>query len=225
MQANFDETYHHIEAPTVTDDELAKELKTRVLFVPSENDNKPEYYKTPLFWYLSTLPWVYKRKLDGSNIRIKWDSERVVWNGKTNNFVCNAELKEYMEKTFPEEVFEEKFGRDSTVLLFGELMGPKVQGNELNLDKQDVILYDVKIGKSWLSPENVQSVADYFWLNTFNNFMPPHKPDTLINLIQRVKNGEFKDWEGIVATPLVGCMSFAGGRVICKIKNKDYLRK
>ena len=226
MQESFDETYHHIEAPTVSNDALATQLKKRVLYIPTLDDNLEEYYKSPLFWYLSTLPWTYKRKLDGSNIRIKWNGERVVWNGKTNNFTCNSNLRDYMSKTFPEEIFEEKFGRDKTVLLFGELMGPKVQGNELGLDEEQVILFDVKVGDSWLAPENVESVAEYFWLKTYADFMPEgERIDSLVNLIDRVSKGEFKDWEGIVASPLVGCASFSGSRVICKIKNKDYFRK
>ena len=225
MRGNFDETYHHIEAPTVSNQEIWKTQHKRVLYVPELNDNLPEYYSTKLLWYLSTLPWNYKRKFDGSNIRVKWDGNRVLWNGKTNNFTSNTELDEYMSKTFPEELFEEKFGRESTVLLFGELMGPKVQGNSLNLEKREVILFDVKINKSWLNPQNVQDIAQHFWLRDFNDFMPSHKPDTLINLIHRVKEGEFADWEGIVSSPLIGCQDFSGHRVICKIKNQDYLPK
>ena len=221
MQAEFDEKYHHIEVPTVS---MPTDTKKRILYVPTQKDNLLEYYQNPLFWYLSTLKWTYKRKLDGSNLRVKWDGNRVIWHGKTNKFGGFKGLAEYMAETFPEEIFEEKFGREKTVLLFGEYMGPRIQGNELGLEEREFILFDVKIGNSWLAPENVEAVAKYFWLKTYADF-GERDEDTLLNLISRVAGGEFKDWEGIVCSPSVPCLQPNGGRVICKIKNKDYLIK
>jgi len=218
MQSSFNEMYHHIEAPTIS---KHLGIRKRELYIPTHQDNKIEYYSKPLFWYLSTLQWQYKRKLNGENLRVKWDGNRVVWNGKTNAYQASKKLTNYMKETFVEEIFEERFGRDKTVLLFGEHMGEKVQGNELGLEKPEFVLFDVKIGEFWLEPEDVEEVAKYFWLRTYKDFGDTGQ-DTLINLISRTAIGDFKEWERIVATPKIRCLQPNGERVICKIKNKDY---
>jgi len=225
MQGAFDTVYHHIDAPTIQDEEYGKITHKRKLVVPLAGDL--EGYRSQLLAYLAELPWSYTRKIDGANLRVQWDGEQVLWNGKSNNFNCGATLTEYMNSTFIEEIFEEKFGRDKKVLLFGEHMGPKVQGNELGLDKDTFVLFDVNINGTWLAEENVQEIAKYFDIPTVVDFMPEGlaEPKPLRELINRVANGDFKEWEGIVATPLVELRDQAGQRVVVKIKNKDYLRE
>ena len=223
-QGAFDTTYHHIEAPTVQDEEYGKIYKKRKLIVPQEGQD--EAYRSPLLAYLAELPWVYSRKVDGENIRIQWDGEQVLWNGKTNAFQCSAEFTGYMNNTFLEEIFEEKFGREKVVTIFGEKMGPKTQGNELGLGKDELVIFDVNVNGTWLCGEDVVAIADYFRARTVFNFMPGalHESKTLRELIEMCSNGAFKEWEGIVATPLIEMRDQAGHRVIVKIKNKDYLR-
>ncbi len=222
-QGAFDTTYHHIEAPTVQDEEYGKQFKKRKLIVPKEGQD--EAYRSPLLAYLAESPWVYSRKVDGENIRIQWDGEQALWNGKSNAFQCSAEFTEYMNNTFLEEIFEEKFGREKVVTLFGEKMGPKTQGNELGLEKDEVVLYDVNINGTWLRGEDMVEVAKYFQIHTVHDWMSPsYRLHSLRGLIESCANGEFKGWEGIVATPLVEMRDQGGHRVIVKIKNKDYLR-
>lgn len=224
MQGAFDMTYHHIEAPTVQDEEYGKQFKKRKLIVPTEGQD--EAYRSPLLAYLAEQPWTYSRKVDGENIRIQWDGEQALWNGKSNNFQCGAEFTEYMDNTFLEEIFEERFGREKTVTLFGEKMGPKTQGNELGIEKDEVVLYDVNINGTWLCGEDVVEIAKYFGIRTVFDFMPAMLGESknLRELIQMCADGKFKDWEGIVATPLVEMRNQKGERVIVKIKNRDYLR-
>ena len=226
MQGAFDMAYHHIDAPTVQDDEWGKEHKSRKLCVPDASNSNLEIYRSKLIAYLSDNLWSYTRKIDGANLRVQWNGEQALWNGKSNNFCCGSQLTEYMNKTFIEEIFEEKFGRDKIVTLFGEHMGPKVQGNELGLKKDEFILYDVNIDGTWLEEEDVIEIAKYFGLRTVHDFMEGGfgQPASLAFLIERVERGDFKDWEGIVATPLAECRDQKGGRVIVKVKNKDYLR-
>lgn len=218
-------TYHHIDAPTVQDDEYGRQFKKRKLIVPVEGQD--EAYRSPLLAYLAESPWVYSRKVDGENIRIQWDGEQALWNGKSNAFQCSVDFTEYMNNTFLEEIFEEKFGREKVVTLFGEKMGPKTQGNELGLEKDEVVLYDVNIDGTWLSGVNVVEIAKYFGFNvpSIYRYMPHGQaPTKLRELIEMCASGEFKDWEGIVAKPQVELRDQAGRRVIVKIKNKDYLR-
>lgn len=215
-------TYHHIDAPTILDEAYKAQTRKWKLVVPA----KDEDYRSPLLAYLAESPWVYSRKVDGENIRIQWDGEQALWNGKSNAFQCSVEFAEYMNNIFLEEIFEEKFGRDKVATLFGEKMGPKTQGNELGLDKDELILYDVNVNGIWLSGESVVEIATYFGIKTVFDFMPSFlgKTHTLQELIELCAKGEFKDWEGIVATPLVELRAQNGQRVVVKIKNRDYLR-
>ena len=224
-QGEFERTYHHIDAPTVQDDDYGKEFKKRKLTIPR---NKNNVYRDILLIQLQMTPWQFKRKLDGENLRVFWDGEQALWNGKSNKYQCGAELTDFMNNTFIEEIFEEKFGRDKKVYLFGEHMGPKSQGNELGLTKSEFVLYDVNINGFWLPSEDIKEIAKYFNIKTCYDFMPDEDvcnfTGSLYNLINATADGRFKDWEGIVATPCVECRYQNGDRVIVKIKNKDYLR-
>lgn len=222
-QGSFDMKYHHIDAPTKANEELFQQKKIRKLRVPNKDG---AFYREKEYYTLAYTFWHYKRKLDGENIRVYWNGEQALWNGKSNNFQCNAEFSEYMNSTFIEEIFEEKFGRDASVYLFGEHMGPKVQGNELSLENHEFVLYDVNINGTWLSAEQIVEIATYFNIRTCYDFMDGEIRNfvgSLPQLIERVHDGEFKDWEGIVATPLIELRNQKNQRIITKIKNKDYL--
>lgn len=222
-QGAFDMTYHHIDAPTTKDEEYGIQFKRRKLIVPAKGQD--EAYRSPLLAYLADSPWVYSRKIDGENIRIQWDGEQALWNGKSNAFQCSAEFTDYMNHTFLEEIFEEKFGRDKVVTIFGEKMGPKTQGNELGLKKDELVIFDVNVNGTWLSGVDVVEVAYYFGCRTPFAFMPHGMaPESLYHLIMMCAKGDFEDWEGIVAHPAVEMRDQAGHRVIVKIKNRDYLR-
>lgn len=223
-QGAFDMTYHHIDAPTKQDEEYGKATKKWRLLLP--NDGGDEIYRSPLVGYLSTSLWSYSRKVDGENIRVQWDGEQALWNGKSNAFQCSANFTEYMNSTFLEEIFEEKFGREKVVTIFGEKMGPKTQGNELGLEKDELVIFDVNINGTWLCSYDVKEIAKYFNARTVYDFMdgPATYTATLIDLIEMCADGKFEGWEGIVAHPLVEMRDQAGHRVIVKIKNRDYLR-
>lgn len=230
-QGKFEHRYHHIEAPTASDKERSKKVGRRVLALPWERTDKPKIWREPELEYLSRNKWSYKRKLDGENMRVMWDGEKAVWNGKSDDFVCSEETIEMMNRTFQEEIFEEKFGREKIVLLFGERMGPKCQGNELELSESTFVLFDAKVGDTWLEPKNIVSIAKYFEVPSCYDFMPGGAQkvldgdgyaETLNGLIKKTSEGKFCDWEGVVAIPEAGLFSRKGERLIVKIKNKDY---
>lgn len=231
QQGAFPTTYHHIDAPTHQDDEWGREHKQRRLIIPTTLPEDCEYteqvWREPIVGYLSNNLWHYKRKLDGENMRVQWDGEQALWNGKSDKFVCGAQLTEYMNVTFLEEIFEERFGRDKKVILFGEHMGEGVQGNELGLKGHHFVLYDVNINSIWLKPKDIVEVAVYFGIKTCYDY--GHSPEmsemNLCAIIKQVADGVFSGWEGVVATPVVECRGQKGERVICKIKNRDYYRE
>lgn len=221
-QGIFDERYPHIDAPTVQDETRSRGSHIRKLCIPIGTLDDVKKYRNEKLYYLSSIPWMPRRKLDGENIRIKWDGEQALWSGKTNNFVCSSDFSDYMNTTFLEEIFEEKFGREKTVLLFGEKMGPKTQGNELGLEKDEVILFDVCLNGTWLKDENVREISRYFGIKHCSDYSEDLGQADLNTLIQDVFKGKFSDWEGLVAVPLYDIRDSNGERFIVKIKNKDY---
>ena len=76
-QGEFEKTYHHIDAPTVQDDDYGREFKKRKLTIPRNRNNK---YRELLLYQLGNTMWQYKRKLDGENLRVYWDGEQALWN-------------------------------------------------------------------------------------------------------------------------------------------------
>jgi len=230
-QGKFEQKYHHIEAPTISDGERSKKVGHRTLTLPWQYPDSPKKWRESELHYLANNLWAYRRKLDGENMRVMWDGEKAIWSGKSDDFTCDEETTKMMNQKFQEEIFEEKFGREKTVLLFGERMGPKCQGNELGLEESTFVLFDVKIGDVWLEPKNVVAIAKYFDVPSCYDYMQEGvKPvmegdgyvDTLTNLIKRVNKGEFREWEGLVATPETGLCNRKGERLIVKVKNKDY---
>lgn len=221
----FEREYPNIDPPTVEDLE-AREQGIRYKLI-QEPFLKQDYMNEAIFM-LRNHPWTAKRKFDGTNIRIKWDGNQALVAGKTNSF--NAEalvgLPEFIEEVLIEERFEQTLGRGKTFYLFGEWMGPKVEGNELGLEKPEIVLYDVCTEAGvWLAPENVISIAEGLNLHHFESEgYGEHvdEADNLNELLERVQSGAYKDWEGVVAEPLGQLKDRQGNRILCKIKNKYY---
>lgn len=221
----FDREYHNIDPPTVEDLE-ARERGIRYQLV--QNPFLKQDYMSEAIFMLRNHPWTAKRKFNGTNIRIKWDGQQALVAGKTNSFDVGTMpgLEEYVEECLLEERFEQVLGRGKTFYLFGEWVGPKVEGNELGLEKPEIVLYDVCTEAGvWLAPENVISIADGLNLHHFESEgYGEHvdQADTLDELLGRCQNGAYKDWEGIVAEPLGQLKDRQGKRIICKIKTKYY---
>jgi len=165
--------------------------------------------------------------LDGENGRIYWNGEQALWSGKTNKFVPQKEYYDFIESHFLEERFEEVFGRDKEVYIFGEFMGPKVQGNELGLKEKIFIIYDIQIGNIWLEENSIREIADKFQVTTCYDYLEDKQcscdQKTLDDWIGSVAGGEFNKWEGVVIEPVGQLRDRSGKRIICKVKNKDYL--
>lgn len=223
-QGNIPIQYHHIDAPTHINQQLFDETKKRKLLTPSSL-NGHEIYRSTALMYLRHSDWCYKRKLDGENQRVWWNGEQVVWNGKSNAYNCKQDWVDYMNNTFQEELFEEIFGRDRDVMLYGERMGQKVQENELGLDHTEFILFDVCVNGQFLGQDAINEIGHRLGINTCFDFMQGADMlyvDTLDNLILACERGDFKDWEGIVAQPMIELRDQKGERIVTKIKTRDY---
>lgn len=176
----------------------------------------------PEFGYLKNAEWVWTEKVDGTNIRVKWDGSEVRFGGRTDKAQIPTFLLDNLLALFPAEKLSEAF--DCEACLYGEGYGPKIQKGGGNY-RQDAsfVLFDVRIGDIWLERGNVEDIAHKLGVD----IVPVLDVGALPAMIERVRNGFDSTWgdfraEGIVARPRVELLDRLGHRVITKLKCKDF---
>ena len=194
-------------------------------------DNK---YKTllegqfalPEFEYLSGNEWVFTEKVDGTNIRVDWDCERVVFGGRTDNAQIPTFLIAELQEIFPLVKFGEVYP-ETPMTLYGEGYGAKIQkgGGNYIPNGVDFVLFDVMIGGNYLERENVEDIAYHLGIDV----VPIVGRGILTNAVEMVREGFQSQWgdhiaEGLVMRPAVELVSRMGKRIISKIKYKDFAR-
>lgn len=178
--------------------------------------------------FLKDNQWTFTEKVDGTNVRVIWNGHKVAFGGRTDNAQTPFPLMERLQELFGgntnEELFEQKFGANQ-VVFYGEGYGGKIQSGSGYKPTQDFILFDVRVGETWLRREDVEEIAKSFSLEIV--------PIVLIGTIQEaveyvktrpnspIAQGE-KLSEGLVGTPNARLTDFRGNRVIVKIKECDF---
>ena len=189
-------------------------------------------YSEPEFEYLVDNKWIFTEKVDGTNIRVMWNGEAVVFGGKTDNAQMPTfllyKLQELFEGTTKKLLFKTKFNTPEDekpqVCLYGEGYGAKIQtGGTYIKDGVDFVLIDVKIGFMWLKREDVEDIARHFDIKV----VPIIGSGTLTDMVEMTKKGFNSQWgnflaEGIVARPKVELKTRREDRIITKIKYKDF---
>lgn len=192
-------------------------------------------YSMREFEYLKNNRWVGTEKVDGTNTRVMWNGEDLVFGGKTDNSQMPPLLLKKLGELFKADRFMSMFPSEENrviqeVCLYGEGYGQKIQkkmGMKYNPNGVDFVLFDIKIGHWWLSRENIENVANGFGIYA----VPIVFEGTLLDAIQRVENqgirSSFGDFlaEGLVLKPEVELFCRNGGRVITKLKHCDFERK
>tara|TARA_R110002074_G_scaffold400281_1_gene595397 strand:+ start:451 stop:1089 length:639 start_codon:yes stop_codon:yes gene_type:complete len=183
----------------------------------------------PEFELLKDIDWICTEKIDGTNIRIMWDGENVRFGGKTDNAQIPTILIASLQDTFTNEKMKACFPDADNVCLYGEGYGKKIQkgGNYLP-DRADFILFDVKVGDWWLNRDANEDVAHKLEIGV----VPIIGIWKLEEAIEFVKKGfkstiaDNKEYiaEGLIMKPVTELFNRKGGRVISKIKYKDFAR-
>lgn len=185
-------------------------------------------FAEPEFELLKDVKWTFTEKVDGTNVRVMWNGDRVLFNGKTDNAQLPTPLFYKLEELFMgqanEQKIEELFGKDP-VVLYGEGFGNKIQavGSSYVPDGVDFILFDVKVGDLWLERHNIEDIAKKLDIKV----VPVAFEGTLEEASDFVAKG-FKssladvEAEGIVGTPTTPLLTRRGERIITKIKTRDY---
>ena len=190
-------------------------------------------YSEPEFEYLKDNKWVFTEKVDGTNIRVMWNGESVVFGGKTDNAQLPVfllyKLQELFEGTAKKEIFKNTFKQEENevlqICLYGEGYGAKIQkgGGNYIANGVDFVLFDVKIGDWWLQREDVEGIAKAFGIK----IVPIVGEGTLQEGVDMVQKGVNSQWgnfiaEGLVLRPKTELKTRRGGRIITKIKHKDF---
>jgi len=193
-------------------------------------------YSRPEFELLKNIDWVWTEKIDGTNIRVCYYSnplcQAVEFKGKTDKAEMPKHLEERLKEIFTVKKLETVFGVSEEkldVCLYGEGFGFKIQkgckyfGGE---KKVDFILFDIKIGNTWLKREDLEEIANQLGIK----IVPIMGQGTIEESIEYVKSAP-KSWlspnndfvmEGIVIKPKYELLDRRGHRILTKIKYKDF---
>lgn len=184
-------------------------------------------YREPEFEMLADLQWDFTEKVDGTNIRVIWDGHNVVFGGRTDNAQIPSHLVTKLNELFMgtrmEQVFEQVFGENKAIL-FGEGYGAKIQKGGGNYSQtQEFVLFDVMVGDIYLSRDNMIDVGKKFSLK----IVPIVFTGTLVEAVERVKNGLTSHWgnfeaEGLVGKLPIDLLNRKGERLVVKIKAEDF---
>lgn len=182
-------------------------------------------FALPEFEYLQNAQWVFTEKVDGTNVRVFWDMEKVVFAGRTESAQMPTFLFKKLQELFSVEKFKAKYP-DILMCLYGEGYGAKIQkgGGNYIPDGVNFILFDVLINDNWLERENVEDIANKLDIKA----VPIIGGGALNQGINLVKNG-FDSLlrqtlpEGLVMRPKVELKDRRGRRIITKLKGKDFI--
>jgi hypothetical protein len=209
---------------------MKKYHKIQSIFKRDEKGNFLDEYSCPEFQYLKDNIWEYTEKIDGTNIRIGWDYNKISIGGKTDRAQIPVFLYDKLNEIFTADMLGEVFlpneFHKADVTLYGEGFGARIQkgGGNYIPDGVDFILFDVLINGWWLKRKDVNGVAKELRIKS----VKVYGEGTLSELIEMVKSktlkSEFGDFlsEGIVARPKVELFARNGNRIITKLKHKDF---
>lgn len=192
-------------------------------------------YARPEFGYLADLEWVFTEKVDGTNIRLRYDgspefrgNEHAYVAGRTDAAQLPPRLLARLVEVMKAAPFEDVFGeRPDDVVLYGEGYGAGIQpgGGRYRSDGVDLVLFDVRVGDWWLRRPDVEDVAGRLDLDV----VPVVGRGTLADAVGLAEEGFASErWpgvavaEGLVLRPTVELFDRGGRRVITKIKHRDF---
>lgn len=193
-------------------------------------------FSRPEFEYLADMKWVWTEKVDGTNVRVLWDGEKIQFKGRTENAQIFTGLYDALNVLFNVDKMLKLFGgkeQDLTastlggatnVCLYGEGYGAKIQKGGGNYrEDQGFALFDIRIGDWWLQRKDVEDIATKLGLEA----VPIIGKGNLRSMVEAARAGFASKWgsfdaEGIVARPSVELLDRGGHRIITKIKYKDF---
>lgn len=219
---------------------------TKIQNIFKRNSEKPHNILSGIFGneaisYLLHADWIVQEKIDGTNIRIIWDGNRVTFGGKNTLDVENlpGRLRVHLEENYGtpefEQVIEQKFG-DTPITIYGEGYGHKIQtGAGYFPDepdgRNDFIGFDVRLDGGYVSAQATEDILGELGIPVI-----PKLPYTMtirelvLSTIDELDTNELnhegtdKEIEGYVLRTAYPLYDHRGNRIICKLILDD-LRK
>lgn len=181
-------------------------------------------YSLPEFEYLADNDWIWREKVDGTNIRVMIGDGAVVFGGKTDDAQIPAFLLQALEAQFDPLAAALNTQFPDGACLYGEGYGARIQKGGGNYRPDNgFTLFDIRVGEWWLQRDDVERVASEFGIEP----VPIIGRGDLHDLEDMVRAGFHSRWgdfiaEGVVATPEVEMRTRSGHRIITKLKHRDF---
>lgn len=185
------------------------------------------HYSLPEFEYLYNNLWHVEEKIDGTNVRVMWDGNELMFGGKTDKAQMPVSLVNVLKELFTPEKLQKAIVSENETLnvcLYGEGYGHKIQKGEAYLpDTIDFRLFDVWINGWWLTRDDVKDIAIKLGINLVPRLgiMTLQKAEELTWMGFKSTIGTCAA-EGVVCRPYVDLYCRNGSRVITKIKTTDF---
>jgi hypothetical protein len=193
----------------------------------------PGEFSLPEFEYLAELSWRWTEKINGMNMRLRWDGSSVTVGGRTDGALLPATLCQALvpltsdigrwHTAFPWEA------ADVTVCCEG--YGAGIHGGGKYRPDQAVIVFDVRVDEWWLRRDDIEDVAANLGLDVVPSVGTFSLYDAWALIAGGHPSGESftSAWpgvliEGIVGKPEVELRTRDGSRLITKIKTADYVQ-
>lgn len=199
----------------------------------------PEYSREE-FEYLAYLDWVWREKVDGTNVRLTYkgredpfyghvDELQFMVKGKTDRAELHRDLvaaccslidgMPSLHDVFPDAT------PDAPVVLYGEGYGAGIQKGGAYRPDKGFVLFDVRVGKTWLRRADVEELAVELGLDVVPVIATCSIPEAVTIVREEFRSAwDGVDPEGLVGTPAVDLADRRGQRVITKIKWVDVLQ-
>lgn len=184
-------------------------------------------------------PVAVTEKVEGSNFSVTCTTDGEVFVNQRNYTIRNKDsdnphtfwriAQEFQLPSFAKSIMQDLGAGDVTV--YGEAIGPGIQGNYYGLSKHEVRLFDIKVGNRFLSCNELgmyvpktkaQFVPFISWGGTLRDWLNGRT-------IKDASNGMsalvYKLREGIVIKPMEEMALEGFGRVILKQRSPKYLDK
>ena len=227
--------------------------KINSLFMREEK--KPRRFTTefanPAFPLIAE--WDIYEKINGTNIRVIYfppetvdgvpvegSEDHIYFGGRTKDAQINANLMDYLRKTFTIEKFRSNaVPFECPVIICGEGIGPNIHEGKYLGEEYGFVLFDVIIDKWWLEDDKKEELAAHFGVKTCPKIMLTHdggehgtsfyKKHDLTNIIEYVKsnpnslfaNQEYP-MEGVVCRTTPALFDKHGKMIIFKLKTEDF---
>lgn len=187
-------------------------------------------WSTPELELLQSVRWRWTEKLDGTNVRIGWDGERVHIGGRSDNAQMPVPLVEWINATLPANKLRAAF-KDCTpegmAVIYGEGIGPKIQKSGDLYGPLRVVAFDIRVGRVWCKHETVEKIAAELGMQV----APMWACESIDEAIEAVRKGlqsvvsvKPREAEGLVGKLDPELLTRFGERIMVKVKAEDVRR-